>query len=262
MTDSLVTAERHGYVVELTMRRTNRLNAISADLAHAIVESLEAAESDGARALILRAEPGVSTWSAGHDINELPTDGQDPLTWSNSLETLLRRVRTVPVPVIAAVEGGVWGGACDLVMSVDLVVACENTTFAITPTKLGVPYNSAGIAHFLASLPAHVVKEMFFTADPIDAQRAYQLGVVNRLATDPDDLITQSRALAARIATRAPLAIRAIKAEIRGLTDASPMTSDVFEHLTQLRRSAWSSEDYSEGLAAFAERRAPDFKGR
>ncbi len=170
------------------------------------------------RIVILRAEPGVSTWSAGHDIKELPRDGQDPLTWSNSLETLLRAVRGASMPVIAAVEGGVWGGACDLVMSCDLVVATTNSTFAITPTKLGVPYNTAGVAHFLAALPVHVVKEMFFTADPIDAQRAFDLGVVNRLADNPQDLSEKTHELARRIASRAPLAVRALKAEINELT--------------------------------------------
>lgn len=258
----LVSVENDGAVAILTMRHSDRLNAISADLANAIVHAMESSEKHGARVLVLRAEPGVSTWSAGHDISELPTDGQDPLTWSNSLEHLLRRVRAIPIPVIAAVEGGVWGGACDLVVSVDLVVAVESATFAITPVKLGVPYNTAGVAHFLAAMPVHVVKEMFYTADPIDAKRAHELGIVNRLAKDPDDLLVQSLALAHRISTRAPLALRAIKAEVRALTDASPMTSDVFEKLTSLRRSAWASEDYKEGLKAFNERRAADFKGR
>ena len=262
MKSKLVSVDHDGRVAIVTMRHTDRLNAISAELADAIVNCMEQSEKDGSRAIILRAEPGVSTWSAGHDIKELPTDGQDPLTWSNSLEHLLRRVRAVPIPVIAAVEGGVWGGACDLVMSVDLVVACDTSTFAITPVKLGVPYNTAGVAHFMAAMPVHVVKEMFFTADPIDATRAYNLGIVNRLASDPDDLLVHSLALAHRIAHRAPLAMRAIKAEVRALTDASPMTSDVFEKLTQLRRTAWASEDYDEGLAAFAERRPPDFQGR
>ena len=258
----LVTAETTDDVVELTMRHTDRLNAINHDLAAEIVGALDQAHRDGIRVIILRAEPGVSTWSAGHDIKELPRDGQDPLTWSNSLEKLLRSVRGAPMPIIAAVEGGVWGGACDLVMSCDLVVATTNSTFAITPAKLGVPYNTAGVAHFLAALPVHVVKEMFFTADPIDAQRAFELGVVNRLAQDPADMLEKTHELAHRITQRAPLAVRALKAEIKALTDASPLTSDKFEHLTSLRHSAWHSEDYVEGLLSFDERRSPKFKGR
>lgn len=113
----------------------------------------------------------------------------------------------------------------------------------------------------MAALPVHMVKEMFFTADPIDARRACELGAVNRPAKDPEELIELSRELAHTISPRAPLAVRAIKAELHALTDANPMTSDIFEELTQLRRSAWRSNDYAEGIQAFAERRAPNFEG-
>ena len=85
-------------------------------------------------------------------------------------------VAAFPLPVIAAVAGGVWGGACELVMAADVVVAVETSTFAITPAKLGVAYSSAGVSRFLAALPVHIVKEMFFTATPLSAQRAYDLG--------------------------------------------------------------------------------------
>ncbi len=203
-----------------------------------------------------------ATWSAGHDIDELPTDGTDPLTWTNPLELFLRTVREAPFPVIAAVEGGVWGGACDFVLTCDLVVAVRTATFAITPPRLGIPYNTAGVAHFLGALPLNVAKEMFFTAEPITAEQAEEYGVVNRLAGDSDEMAATSLALAHRIASLAPLAISAIKAEMTALTDARGLTSDVFEQLTSLRRAAWRSEDYREGIRAFTERRSPRFEGR
>lgn len=258
----LVGVEIADQVCELTMLNSAKLNAISADLAHGLIAGLAAAEHHNARVVILRAETGVKTWSAGHDITELPDNGVDPLTWQNALEKLLRKVRGTPMPVIAAVEGGVWGGACDLVMSCDLVVASRDTTFAITPVKLGLPYNTAGVQHFLAAMPVHVVKEMFFTADPISASRAFDVGIVNRLVDEGGDVVEQARVFATRIAERAPLAVRAIKAEIKALSDAQPLTSDVFEHVTSQRRLAWASNDYSEGLKAFKERRTPNFEGK
>ena len=147
------------------------------------------------RAAIIRAEPGSSTWSAGYDISALPVDGSDPLTWTNPLEAFLHAVRSAPFPVIAAVEGGVWGGACELVMTCDLVVAVRSATFAITPARLGVPYNTAGVAHFLSALPLNVAKEMFFTADPITAETAAAFGVVNRLVDDGDEMTETAVAL-------------------------------------------------------------------
>ena len=257
----MITVSNNGDVTTVRLDHDRRLNALGADLIAAMLAAFADAEAAGARAVVLRANPGVTTWSAGHDISELPVDGSDPLMWTNPLEQLLRTVRELPYPVIAAVEGGVWGGACDLAFTCDLVVAVRTATFAITPAKLGVPYNTAGVAHFLGALPLHVVKEMFFTAEPITAGVAASYGLVNRLVGDAAELAAAADALAARIAASAPLVVRAVKAELTALTDASPMTPEVFERLTSLRRAAWRSADYAEGIAAFHERRRPRFTG-
>ncbi len=249
-------------VVEVTMTNGARRNAMGTGLLTGLTDALVTAESSGCRALVFRAEPGVTTWSAGYDIDELPTDGSDPLTWTNPLEAFLHAVRAAPFPVIAAVEGGVWGGACEFVLTCDLVVAVRTATFAITPARLGVPYNTAGVAHLLSALPLNVAKEMFFTAEPITAQAAAGYGVVNRLVADSDELAVTASELGRRIASLAPLAIRAIKGEMATLTDARSLTSDDFERLTALRRDAWTSQDYQEGIRAFKEKRSPDFEGR
>jgi len=218
-----------GYVVEVTMTAPEKRNALGSGMLAALTTELLAAADAGCRALIIRAEPGVRVWSAGHDIDELPRDGTDPLTWTNPLELFLRTVRHTPYPIIAAVEGTVWGGACDLVLTCDLVVAVRTSTFAITPARLGIPYNTAGVAHFLGALPLNVAKEMFFTADPVTAEQMAEFGVVNRLVGDGPELDVTSLALATRIASLAPLAIAAIKAETTALTDARQLTSDEFE---------------------------------
>lgn len=248
-------------VIELTMSSPARRNALGSAMLAALSGAIAAAAAQECRAMIVRADAGVTTWSAGHDIEELPTDGSDPLTWTNPLEAFLRAVRHAPFPIIAAVEGGVWGGACDFVLTCDLVVAVRTSTFAITPVRLGIPYNTAGVAHFLGGLPLNVAKEMFFTAEPVTAEQMKEYGVVNRLVGDSEEMQSTARALALRIASMAPLAVRAIKAETTALTDARPLTSDDFEHLTAQRRAAWRSADYQEGIKAFKEKRNPVFRG-
>jgi methylmalonyl-CoA decarboxylase len=248
-------------VIEITMANDARRNAMSREMLGDLTDALRRAEESRCRALIFRAASGVTTWSAGYDISALPTDGSDPLTWTNPLEGFLHTLRAAPFPVIAAVEGGVWGGACEFVMTCDLVVAVRTATFAVTPARLGVPYNTAGVAHFLSALPLSVAKEMFFTADPITAEQAAAYGVVNRLVDDGAEMADTAIGLARRIATRAPLAIRAIKGEMTALTDARSLTSDDFERLTELRRAAWTSSDYQEGVRAFTEKRAARFTG-
>lgn len=248
-----------GPIRVITMTHADRRNALSHALADEITAAIEGA---ACRVLVLRAQPGVSTWSAGHDVNDLPTDGQDPLAWTSPVEHLVRAVRAAPFPVIAAVEGGAWGAACNLAFACDLIVATRDATFAITPARLGVPYHADGVAQFLGAAPLNVAKEMFFTAQPLPADSPHLAGTVNRLADDSASLEAAWRALAERIAALAPLSIRAIKAEMNALTDARPLESGTFERLTSLRRAAWMSEDYAEGLAAFRERRDPRFAGQ
>ncbi|MEI6360970.1 MAG: methylmalonyl-CoA decarboxylase [Actinomycetes bacterium] len=255
-------ADEPASVLEVTMANGARRNAMGADLLAQLSEALGSAEDAGCRAMIVRAEPGATTWSAGYDIDELPTDGSDPLTWTNPLEGFLHALRQAPFPVIAAVEGGVWGGACEFVLTCDLIVAVRTATFAITPARLGVPYNTAGVAHLISALPLNIAREMFFTAEPISAEAAAGFGVVSRLVADTAEMTSTSTDLGRRIASLAPLAIRAIKGEVTALTDARSLTSDDFERLTALRRAAWTSEDYQEGISAFKERRSPRFTGR
>lgn len=254
----LVTVVDDGPVRVVTMAHGERRNALS----HALADELTAAiEGARCRVLVLRAEPGVTTWSAGHDINDLPTDGQDPLAWTSPVEHLVRAVRGAPFPVIAAVEGGAWGAACNLAFACDLIVATRDATFAITPARLGVPYHTDGVAQFLGAVPLNVAKEMFFTAQTLPADSPHLAGTVTRLADDSASLERTWQSLARRIASLAPLSIRAIKAEMNALTDARPIESGTFERLTSLRRAAWTSEDYTEGIAAFRERRDPRFTG-
>lgn len=119
-------------------------------------------------------------------MNELPRDGRDPLTYDDPLRTAVGRIETHPTPVIAMVEGSVWGGACELVLSCDLVIAGSESTFALTPARLGVPYNMSGTLNLLKVTEMHFVKEMLFTAQPIPATRMATYGVLNRVVPSED----------------------------------------------------------------------------
>jgi methylmalonyl-CoA decarboxylase len=202
----------------------------------------------------------MDVWSAGHDMDELPRGRRDPLGYNDPLEGLLRAIRICPAPVVAMVHGTVWGGALDLVLSCDLVIADETASFAITPANLGLPYNTTGLLHFLGRLPINLIKEMFFTAAPLDAQKAKEWLVVNHLVGS-GELEAFTLELAATMATKSPMAIAVIKEQLRVLTDYQPIAAQVYERIQGLRREAYDSSDYLEGLNAFAEKRRPIFRG-
>ena len=146
-----------------------------------LLQSLGDFERRGVRAVVIRTSSPIDVWSAGHDIDELPVRGVDPLPFADPLEELLRAVRGYPGAVIAMVHGTVWGGACDFVLNCDMVVADGTAAFAVTPARLGLPYSASGIQYFLARLPLNVVNELIMTADLITADRAYEVGILNDL---------------------------------------------------------------------------------
>jgi methylmalonyl-CoA decarboxylase len=258
--DAVVQTEVQGPVGIITLDDRHKRNAIGARLADSIVAALASLREQNVRIIVIRAAPGMSVWSAGHDISELPQGRRDPLGYDDPLEGLLRAIRTFPAPVLAMVHGTVWGGALDLVLSCDLVTADETASFAITPANLGLPYNTAGLLHFVGRLPINLIKELFFTAAPLDAQKAKECMVVNHLVA-ADELEAVTMELAGTMAKKSPMAMAVIKEQLRVLTDYQPIAAEVYERLQGLRRRAYDSSDYLEGLRAFAEKRPPVFRG-
>ncbi len=236
------------------------VNALTAALIDELSEALNNAQPPAIRVVVLRAPAGSHVFSAGHDVNELPRNGRDPLTYNDPLRKIVRQIEAHPTPIIAMVEGSVWGGACELVLSCDLIVAASEATFAITPARLGVPYNLSGTLNLLKVTEMHFVKEMLFTARPIPAGRMAAYGVLNSVV--PSEELEQTTAdLASDIATGSPLVHQVMKEELRVLANAHPMTPEAHERIQSLRREVYDSDDYQEGLRAFAEKRRPTFEG-
>jgi len=244
----------------ISLNNPRKRNALSQALVDGVLEALKEFQIRRIPVVILRAASGSPVWSAGHDVNELPRSYRDPLGYFDSLATLLRAIQDYPGPVIAMVQGGAWGGAFNLVMVCDIVVADESAFFAITPARLGLPFNASGILQFMNGMGLNIAKEMFFTADPISAERAKSIGILNHLVTS-DKILEFTVDLAKRIASRSTLAIAIIKEQFRILSEASPIAPAAFERIQGLRRRVYDSHDYEEGVKAFLEKRPPVFTG-
>jgi methylmalonyl-CoA decarboxylase len=257
---ALILSELHGRTGILTLNNPERRNALSFELCDELREGLEAFRAQKVPVVILRAARDARVWSAGHDIRQLPKVSHEPLAYDSPMEKVLRTIQEYPGAVIAMVQGGVWGGASDIIMTCDLAVGDETSTFAITPVKIGLPYNASGIVHFINRVGLNIAKEMFFTAEPVKAERAYHFGILNHLVSSKE-IEKFTLDMAANISANSPLAVAVIKEQFRLLSEAHPLTADAFERIQALRRRVYNSHDYEEGIRAFLEKRKPDFNG-
>ena len=257
----LIETSQLGQIGILTLKNTERLNVMGNALVNQLIDGLSAFAANGMRAVILNTLPGVKVWSAGYDVNELPPHGQDPLECHEPLRRAVKAMQTCPLPIIVAVEGSVWGGANELVMSGDIVVAASGTTFALTPSRLGVPYNPSGIMTFMNAMPLHVLKEMFYRAIPVKAERLEAYGVINHVVASESlaDFVIQ---IAGEIALTSPLSNRVFKEQVTSINSAIPLTSNEFEQIEANRRVVYNSDDYLEGVTAIKEKRSPVFQGK
>lgn len=244
----------------ITLNNDARRNVLSHALVDEILAALREFREAKVRAVVLRANPGVKVFCAGHDIDELPGVRRDPLGWDDSLRQLVRTIEDFPAPVLAMIEGSVWGGGTETVLACDMIIAAENVTFAVTPAKLGLPYNIGGLLTFLNTAGLRLAKEMIFTAHPIDAPRAERMGLINHVVPAAE-LEAFTMKLAREIAANAPLSVAVMKEQLRILAGAHPMSPQGFERIQGLRRVVYDSEDYREGIRAFKEKRRPEFRG-
>jgi methylmalonyl-CoA decarboxylase len=257
---SLVLTRLHDDIGTIIMNNPDHRNVLSSKMVDEMLHALEVLEKGKARVIIIRAYAGAKVWSAGHDVNELPVAGRDPLAYSDPLVTVLRSIQASPLPVIAMIEGGVWGGACDLALSCDILIGSPTSSITMTPAKIGVPYNASGILHFLGIMGVNIAKEMFFSAQSLTAERAERLGILNHLVP-ADQLESFTYELAVNIAKNSPLSIKVIKEQIRLLANAHPLSPHTFERVQGLRRLVYDSDDYAEGINAFLGKRPPVFRG-
>lgn len=244
----------------ITLNHEAKRNALSERLVGEVIAALAEFQRQDVRCAVLRAPPGVKVWSAGHDVSELPSGGTDPLGWRDPLRQLIRELENFPAPVIAMIEGSVWGGACETVLACDMIVATPDATFAATPARHSVPYNVSGLLTFLNAAHIHIAKEMLFTAQPIPAARLERMGIVNHvLPVGEIEAFTYD--MARTIAGNAPLSISVMKEQLRILAGAHTMSPQDFERIQGLRRVVYNSRDYAEGIGAFKEKRKPKFRG-
>ena len=242
----MIRTERRGAVALLTIDRPDRRNAVNLEMCVALREAVDAAVVGDARAIVLTGAGGH--FCAGADLSGVEGDG-----FRQALTALLDALGNAPIVAIAAVSGAALGAGTQLAVACDLRVAAPDARFGIPAARLGLVVDHWTVQRLQLLAGAGPARAMLLAADEVDGDAAVRLGLAQRAGT-LDDAI----AWAEEIAGLAPLTIAAHKLALNRLEPALGDHPDV----EAARRRAWESADVAEGMAAFRERRRPEFKGR
>ncbi|MDQ3880749.1 MAG: enoyl-CoA hydratase-related protein [Chloroflexota bacterium] len=253
----LVEREPERRTALVRLNRPKQLNALNAEVMERLCEALEELDRDDAvRCIVVTGNERA--FAAGADIGEMANATPIDMLRGNRIGQW-DRVRRVAKPVIAAVAGWCLGGGCELAMALDLIIAAESARFGQPEIKIGVIPGAGGTQRLTRALGKSRAMEMILTGEPITAREAFDAGLVARVVPD-EVLVEDALALAAEIARRSPLALRLAKEAVNAAYEMS--LTDALAHERRLFYLLFASEDQKEGMAAFIEKRDPDFKGR
>ncbi len=249
-------------VARLTISNPSKRNALDHEILDAI--SVTVPELDRGievRCLIITGADPV--FSAGYDIGGIPSESFETdaeALVAHPFTAALDAIEDFPWPTVAALNGHCLGGALEMAVACDLRVADPGAKLGMPPAKLGLIYGHTGLIRFVRTIGAPRTRELFFTGRNLTAERAERIGLVNELIEG--DFGAESVACAAAIAANAPLSMKGNKRAIGTIVKNPVLTREQVDELVALRESCFASEDFAEGIAAFSEKRKPNWTGR
>jgi len=250
-----VLTERRERILLITINRPDQRNAVNAAVAEGIAVALDGLDADPELSLAILTGAGKG-FSAGMDLKAFVT-GERPWAGDRGFAGITQR--SAEKPLIAAIEGFAVAGGLEIALACDLIVAARGARLGIPEVKRSLIAAGGALLRLPRVLPRTVAMELALTGEPIEAERAYELGLVNRLA-EPGEAVAAAIALAETIAANGPLALAGTK---RILTEAVDWPdSDFFARQGEISGPVMSSEDAREGATAFAEKRSPVWRGR
>jgi enoyl-CoA hydratase len=255
---SEVLRENRGHVAIVTLNRPDARNAINAAVTAQMTAALDDIEADKDAWVVVLTGAGDKAFCAGMDLKAFSSgEGGAVLNSQHGFAGIARR--RFPKPIIAAVNGAALAGGFEIVLSCDLVIAAEHASFGIPEVKRGLIAAGGGLLRLPNRLPMTIALEFGLTGDPVSAQRAYELGLVNKVVPAAS-VMDEALALADRITINAPVAVRRSK---QVMYDAAQVSEEEgWKVSEEASRVVFSAPDAREGPIAFAEKRPPNWQAR
>lgn len=256
--------ERAGPLVTVTINRPEKLNALNRavvrELTHLIRGFRAAAGSEDAVRAVILTGAGEKSFVAGGDIGEMSAmTPPEALAFSTAGHQMLDEIELAPFPVIAAVNGFALGGGCELLLGCDFAFASEKARFGQPEVNLGVIPGFGGTQRLIRRVGIAKARELIYTGNMIGADEAKRIGLVNDVFA-PGELLAKTRAVAAKIAEKGPLAVASAKRVMRRGADLELSSANELE--AQAFGVLFGSSDQKEGMHAFLEKRAATFQGK
>lgn len=246
-----ITYEVEGQVGIITINRPKALNALNSAVLDELDATIDGVDLDAVRCLILTGA-GEKSFVAGADIAEMSTlTKEEGEAFGKKGNDIFRKIETLPIPVIAAVNGFALGGGCEISMSCDIRICSDNAVFGQPEVGLGITPGFGGTQRLARLVGPGMAKQMIYTARNIKADEAYRIGLVNAVYPQ-EELLDAAKKLAATIAKQAPIAVRACKKAINDGLDASMDDAIVIEE--KLFGSCFETEDQKAGMGNFLEK--------
>jgi enoyl-CoA hydratase/carnithine racemase len=258
MTDKLRLDEPAAGVVRLTISNPERRGALDNELLDALADH---ARTLDARCLVVSGSGPV--FSAGYDIGNLEEGGFQETAEqlvAHPFHDAIEALEAYRYPVIGQINGHAIGGGLELALTCDIRIAARGVKLGMPPAKLGLIYSHTGLLKFMQACGPANTAELFYVGRNVEAERAERMGLVNEVV-DADELDDRVLELAAEIAANAPLSLAGNKRILRALR-AHTLSPELERELIDLRESCFRSEDFREGVRAFAEKRPPVWRGR